>query len=59
MASRRAFLFPEDNLRSADSFSPWSFRRLLEATLSAFLRILAVVEVDVTRCLPAWSGGSL
>ena len=36
-ASRRAFLFPGNNLRSADSSLQWSFKRPLDATLSAFL----------------------
>jgi hypothetical protein len=37
-ASRRALLFPGNNLRSADGSSQWSFKRPLDATLSAFLR---------------------
>jgi hypothetical protein len=37
-ASRRALLFPGNNLRSADSSSRWSFKRPLDATLSAFLQ---------------------
>jgi hypothetical protein len=39
-ASRRAFLFPGNNLCSANSSSQWSFKRPPDATLSAFLRRL-------------------
>jgi hypothetical protein len=48
-ASRRAFLFPGNNLRGTDSSSHWSFKRPLDAKLSTFLRRGHIVSLPPLR----------